>query len=137
MRDRFAHDLIGLQSPTDVAYLSRYVDTETLADVLVMKVMRAAAHTVLEDADLDPRILDELAIAGVDSWGDSAVVFRYRFRSRYRNSRPAPHRVRRPGSQRQGTGLGIREMATPRRPCVLDTASAPRIEGTSGPQQCR
>ncbi|MDO9606450.1 hypothetical protein [Hydrogenophaga sp.] len=57
----------------------------------VMKVMRAAAHTVREDADLDPRILDEMAIAGVDSWGDSAGVFQYRFHYRPRVQRGIRH----------------------------------------------
>jgi small conductance mechanosensitive channel len=46
----------------------------------VYKVMRAVAKAMREDETFGPRILDDLEIAGVDKWGDSAVVIRCRFK---------------------------------------------------------
>jgi small conductance mechanosensitive channel len=46
----------------------------------VMRVMRAVAHTLRQDADFRPRILDDFELAGVERWDDSAVVLRGRFR---------------------------------------------------------
>jgi small conductance mechanosensitive channel len=47
----------------------------------VIQVMRAVGRTMREDAVFAPRILDDLDIAGVDQWADSAVVIRCRFRT--------------------------------------------------------
>lgn len=46
----------------------------------VYKVMRETARQMRADADFGPRILDDLEIAGVDKWADSAVVIRCRFK---------------------------------------------------------
>lgn len=46
----------------------------------VIEVMRAVGAAMRQDASMGPRILDDLEIAGVDQWADSAVVIRCRFR---------------------------------------------------------
>jgi small conductance mechanosensitive channel len=43
-------------------------------------VMRAAAREMRADPVFGPKILDELEVAGVESWADSAVVLRCRFK---------------------------------------------------------
>ncbi len=43
-------------------------------------VMRQTASQLKNDPEYSPRIMDELDVAGVDSWGDSAIVIRCRFR---------------------------------------------------------
>jgi len=47
----------------------------------VMAVMRNVATQLREDPDFQPRIMADLEIAGVDSWADSAVIIRCRFRT--------------------------------------------------------
>lgn len=47
----------------------------------VMSVMRRVGEDMRTDADIGPRILDPLEIAGVERWADSAVVIRCRFRT--------------------------------------------------------
>lgn len=47
----------------------------------VMDVMRRTGAAMREDPAMAPRILADLEIAGVDSWGDSAVVIRCRFKT--------------------------------------------------------
>jgi small conductance mechanosensitive channel len=42
--------------------------------------MRETARQMRADAEFGPRILDDLEIAGVDKWADSAVVIRCRFK---------------------------------------------------------
>ncbi|MGE5161983.1 MAG: mechanosensitive ion channel family protein [Betaproteobacteria bacterium] len=46
----------------------------------VMQVMRDVGQQMRLDPSFAGRILDELEMAGVDSWGDSAVVIRCRFK---------------------------------------------------------
>lgn len=46
----------------------------------VVDVMRAVASEMQEDEAFAGRILDELEVAGVDNWADSAIVIRCRFR---------------------------------------------------------
>lgn len=46
----------------------------------VFDVMRAVAARMREDEVLGPLILEEIEIAGVDQWADSAVVIRARFK---------------------------------------------------------
>jgi small conductance mechanosensitive channel len=46
----------------------------------VMATMREVASGLREDADFAPRILDDLEMAGVNEWGDSAVVLRARIK---------------------------------------------------------
>jgi small conductance mechanosensitive channel len=46
----------------------------------VYAVMREVAAEMRADPELGERILDDLEIAGVDKWGDSAVVIRCRFK---------------------------------------------------------
>jgi len=46
----------------------------------VIAVMREVGSALRQDADFGPKILDDLEIAGVDQWADSAVVIRCRFR---------------------------------------------------------
>ncbi len=46
----------------------------------VMEVMRTVGREMRSDPGLAPRILDELEIAGVERWDDSAVVIRCRFK---------------------------------------------------------
>ncbi|WP_418317824.1 mechanosensitive ion channel family protein [Piscinibacter sakaiensis] len=46
----------------------------------VMAVMHEVGEALREDAEFGKRILDKLEMAGVDRWGDSAVVLRCRFR---------------------------------------------------------
>ncbi len=46
----------------------------------VYKVMRETARQLRADETFGPRILDDLEIAGVDKWADSAVVIRCRFK---------------------------------------------------------
>ena len=48
----------------------------------VFGVMREVAAAMREDETLAPLILDDLEIAGVDAWADSAVIVRCRFRVR-------------------------------------------------------
>lgn len=102
----------------------------------VMEVMRAVAGTMREDPEFGPRLLDELEIAGVDSWGDSAVVIRCRFRCQpleqwsvkreyLRRLKaafdeagieiPYPHLTVYAGQDRQGKApaFGVRQLATP------------------------
>lgn len=45
-----------------------------------MKVMHAVGRAMRDDPLFAPRILDDLEMAGVDQWADSAVVIRCRFR---------------------------------------------------------
>lgn len=47
----------------------------------VCAVMRETARQMRADATFGPRILDELEIAGVDRWDNSAVVIRCRFKT--------------------------------------------------------
>ncbi|MDP2742754.1 MAG: mechanosensitive ion channel family protein, partial [Hydrogenophaga sp.] len=47
----------------------------------VMAVMREVAAQMREHADYQAKITGDLDIAGVNSWGDSAVVIRCRFRT--------------------------------------------------------
>lgn len=47
----------------------------------VMAVMREVASQMRDHPEFQPRITDDLEIAGVNSWGDSAVVIRCRFRT--------------------------------------------------------
>jgi small conductance mechanosensitive channel len=44
------------------------------------EVIRETGRTLREDAGFGPRILEDLEIAGVDQWADSAVVLRCRFK---------------------------------------------------------
>ncbi len=44
------------------------------------EAMRAVGRQMREDAGFGPKILDDLEIAGVERWDDSAVVLRCRFR---------------------------------------------------------
>jgi len=46
----------------------------------VFSVMREVATQLRADASYGPRILDDLEIAGVNQWADSAVVLRCRFK---------------------------------------------------------
>jgi small-conductance mechanosensitive channel len=46
----------------------------------VYEVMRAVAAELRADPDLADKIMDDIEIAGVDQWGDSAVVIRCRFK---------------------------------------------------------
>jgi small conductance mechanosensitive channel len=46
----------------------------------VFEVMRATARQLRADDAFGPRILDDLEIAGVDRWAESAVVIRCRFK---------------------------------------------------------
>ncbi|MCW5609538.1 MAG: mechanosensitive ion channel family protein [Rubrivivax sp.] len=46
----------------------------------VMALMQDVARGLREDADFAPRILDDLEMAGVNAWGDSAVVVRARIK---------------------------------------------------------
>lgn len=46
----------------------------------VMDVMRVVGSALRSDAKFSERILDELEVAGVERWDDSAVVIRARFR---------------------------------------------------------
>jgi len=45
-----------------------------------IKVMHAVGRELREDPVFTPRILDDMEMAGVDQWADSAVVIRCRFR---------------------------------------------------------
>ena len=47
----------------------------------VMAVMREVASQMRDHPEFQPRITDDLEIAGVNSWGDSAVMIRCRFRT--------------------------------------------------------
>lgn len=47
----------------------------------VMAVMRGVAAELREDPDFQPKIMADLEMAGVDSWADSAVIIRCRFRT--------------------------------------------------------
>ncbi|TNF52407.1 MAG: mechanosensitive ion channel family protein [Burkholderiales bacterium] len=47
----------------------------------VMEEMRRVGRAMREDPAFGPRILEDLDIAGVNEWGDSAVVIRCRFRT--------------------------------------------------------
>ncbi|TCJ14675.1 mechanosensitive ion channel family protein [Parasulfuritortus cantonensis] len=46
----------------------------------VMAVMRTVGAALRQDPDMARRILDDLEMAGVDKWADSAVVIRCRFK---------------------------------------------------------
>jgi len=46
----------------------------------VVEVMRAVGRDLRADETFGPRILDDLEIAGVDQWADSAVMLRCRFK---------------------------------------------------------
>lgn len=46
----------------------------------VMAVMREVAATLRDDPEFGPRILEPFELAGVERWGDSAVIVRGRFR---------------------------------------------------------
>jgi small conductance mechanosensitive channel len=48
----------------------------------VFQVIREVAAEIRADADLGPLILDELDLAGVDAWADSAVMIRFRIKVR-------------------------------------------------------
>src|SRR5690606_20962796 len=47
----------------------------------VMAVMRRVGQQMRADEAFGPRIIDELEIAGVENWADSAVIIRGRFRT--------------------------------------------------------
>ncbi len=44
-------------------------------------VMREVGRSLREDPDLGPKIMDDLEIAGVDRWADSAVILRGRMKT--------------------------------------------------------
>jgi len=46
----------------------------------VVAVMRSVGGDMREDSEFAEKILDEIEIAGVDAWADSAIVIRCRFR---------------------------------------------------------
>jgi small conductance mechanosensitive channel len=46
----------------------------------VIEIMRTVGNEMRHDPAFAPRILDEIEIAGVDNWADSAIVIRCRFR---------------------------------------------------------
>jgi small-conductance mechanosensitive channel len=46
----------------------------------VYEVMRAVAAELRADPEMSDKIVDDIEIAGVDQWGDSAVVIRCRFK---------------------------------------------------------
>lgn len=46
----------------------------------VITVMRAVGEAMRRDPSFAPRILEDLEVAGVDQWADSALVIRCRFR---------------------------------------------------------
>jgi small-conductance mechanosensitive channel len=46
----------------------------------VFDVIRKVAAEIRTDADLGPLILDDLDLAGVDAWADSAVMIRFRIK---------------------------------------------------------
>ncbi|MEX0958229.1 MAG: mechanosensitive ion channel family protein [Burkholderiales bacterium] len=48
----------------------------------VFDVLREVARALRSDPEVGPRILDDLEIAGVDKWADSAIVIRCRFKVR-------------------------------------------------------
>ena len=48
----------------------------------VFQVIREVAAEIRADADLGPLILDDLDLAGVDAWADSAVMIRFRIKVR-------------------------------------------------------
>lgn len=48
----------------------------------VMTLMRQVSASMRDDPDFAPRILDEIEIAGVDAWADSAVKLRARIKVR-------------------------------------------------------
>ncbi len=48
----------------------------------VFEIMRRVASQLREDAVFGPRVLEDLEIAGVDQWADSAVIIRCRFKVR-------------------------------------------------------
>ena len=48
----------------------------------VMEVMRNAAAELRQDVQFGPRILEDLEVAGVDRWAESAVVIKCRFKVR-------------------------------------------------------
>lgn len=45
-----------------------------------LEVIREVGRGMREDPDFGPRLLEDLEIAGVDQWADSAVVLRFRFK---------------------------------------------------------
>jgi small conductance mechanosensitive channel len=45
------------------------------------EAMREVGRALREDAELGPKILDDLEIAGVDRWADSAVILRCRMKT--------------------------------------------------------
>lgn len=46
----------------------------------VVKVMTAVGGKIRSDNDFSNKIIDEMEIAGVDEWADSAIVIRCRFK---------------------------------------------------------
>ncbi|MBI4293720.1 MAG: mechanosensitive ion channel family protein [Betaproteobacteria bacterium] len=64
----FAHSVVDVS----VAY------REDLDEVI--EVMREVGAKLRADASFGPRILDDLEVAGVERWADSAVILRCRFR---------------------------------------------------------
>jgi len=48
----------------------------------VFEVMRDTARALREDPTFGPKLLDDLEVAGVDQWGDSAVVIKARIKCR-------------------------------------------------------
>lgn len=48
----------------------------------VFEVIREVAAGIRADATLGPLILDDVDLAGVDAWGDSAVTIRFRIKVR-------------------------------------------------------
>ncbi|ACT52002.1 mechanosensitive ion channel family protein [Methylovorus glucosotrophus] len=46
----------------------------------VMTLMREVAHDLKADPDFNQKILDDLEMAGVDRWDDSAVIIKCRFK---------------------------------------------------------
>jgi small conductance mechanosensitive channel len=47
----------------------------------VFRVTREAAAALREDAEIGPKIMEDIEIQGVQDWGDSAVVIRSRFKT--------------------------------------------------------
>ncbi|MDO8904460.1 alpha,alpha-trehalose-phosphate synthase (UDP-forming) [Hydrogenophaga sp.] len=64
MRSLFAYDLVGLQSNADVAHFSRYVGTETSADILGEHEFRAYGKTLQVQAFPIGIDVDEFAALG-------------------------------------------------------------------------
>lgn len=98
----------------------------------VMSVMRAVGEALRYDPIFSERILDNLEIAGVEAWADSAVIIRCRFRviplEQWNVRREFLHRLKN-AFDLEGIEIPFPHIKLVPSPCPSPISSIPAIDG--------